>query len=329
MSAGPSPRTGLVLGAGGVLGAAWMTGALPAVQERLQRTLNDVEVIVGTSAGSVVGAALRCGISVAEMVAHQRGTAGGAIGQISLDDVADGPWPPVPRPYPGSPRLALTSFLFPLSMHPWVTASAWLPRGRGNHQALHQMVNALHGQAHAHPSAPHWVSPGDTWIVAVDYDSGRRVIFGQDGAPPATLADAVVASCSIPGWYAPAVIHGRRYVDGGVRSPHSLGILADAGLDEVWVLAPMASLEIGWTCRPQERLERRVRGLITGALLHEVRALRARGVRVNVLTPGPEDLAVMGANLMDPRRRLAVFETSLLTSAAALARADSALSAAA
>jgi NTE family protein len=57
------------------------------------------------------------------------------------------------------------------------------------------------------------------------------------------------------------------------------------------------------------------------ALLREVRALRAAGIGVTVLTPGPEDLGVMGANLMDPRRRREVLETSLRTSAAMLASA--------
>ena len=133
--------------------------------------------------------------------------------------------------------------------------------------------------------------------------------FGRPGAPRATLADAVVASCSIPGWYEPAVIGGRRYVDGGVRSPTSLRSLARAGVDEVFVLVPLASVVAGLApLQPLERLERRLRALITMALLREVWALRAAGIAVTVLTPGPEDLAVMGANLMDPRRRRAVLE---------------------
>ena len=76
---GSHPRVGLVLGAGGVLGAAWMTGALPALQERLPCPLADVDLVVGTSAGSVLAAALRCGVSIEEMIAaparrgHRRG----------------------------------------------------------------------------------------------------------------------------------------------------------------------------------------------------------------------------------------------------------------
>ena len=156
---------------------------------------------------------------------------------------------------------------------------------------------------------------GRTWIVAMDYDTGQRVLFGHPGAPPASLADAVVASCSIPGWYEPARIGGRRYVDGGVRSATSLSVLAGTDVQEVYVLAPMASTEPDHPLQPHLRLERRVRQVFTGALLRQARALGARGKRVTVVTPGPRDLAVMGANLMDPRRRQAVLEASLLSSA--------------
>ena len=116
------------------------------------------------------------------------------------------------------------------------------------------------------------------------------------------------------------MIGGRRYVNGGVRSPTSLGALARAGVDEVFVLAPLASTTPGRLPRkPHERLERRLRALLTMALLREVRALRAAGIGVTMLTPGPDDLAVMGVNLMDPRRRRAVLDTSLTTSPATLA----------
>jgi NTE family protein len=327
---GNRPRVGLVLGAGGVLGAAWMTGVLPALQQRLPCAVNDVDLVVGTSAGSVVAAALRCGVEVEEMVAYQRGEAVGVLRDIGVAAVEDGPLPPLPRLRVGSLRLMRTSLLTPHRVHPWVGASAWLPRGRGRHAALRAMVQTLHSHAHRHSaplgsepqgSPPHWVS-AETWVVAVDYDSGRRVIFGRDGAPLVPLTDAVVASCSIPGWYEPVAIDGRRYVDGGVRSATSLGAVAGVGLDEVYVLAPMASLEIDRPRKPHERVERRLRWLFTLALLREANALRSLGIKVTVITPGPEDLAVMGVNLMDPRRRTAVLDTSLRTATAALDRTE-------
>jgi NTE family protein len=315
------PRIGLVLGAGGVLGGAWMTGALPALQERLPCAINDVDLIVGTSAGSVLAAALRCGVGIDEMIAHQRGEAIGVLRDCAVPELADGPLPPRPQLRVGSPPLMLAALLTPHRVHPWVGASAWLPRGRGQHVAVRAMVQALHAHAHQHAGPqgplPDWVDRR-TWIAAVDYHSGRRVIFGREGAPRARLDDAVVASCSIPGWYQPAVIDGRRYVDGGVRSATSLGVLARADVDEIYVLAPMASTVTDRPRKAHERLERRLRRLITAALLREAHTLRCLGIRVTVLTPGPGDLAVMGVNLMDPRRRTAVLETSLRTSAAAL-----------
>ncbi len=307
-----------------------MTGVLPALQQRLPCPVNDVDLVVGTSAGSVVGAALRCGVEIDEMVAYQRGEAVGVLRDIGVAAVEDGPLPPLPRLRVGSLRLMRTSLLTPHRVHPWVGASAWLPRGRGRHAALRAMVQTLHSHAHRHgaplgsepPGAPpHWVS-AQTWVVAVDYDSGRRVIFGRDGAPLVPLTDAVVASCSIPGWYEPVAIDGRRYVDGGVRSATSLGVVARVGLDEVYVLAPMASVEMDRPRKPHERVERRLRWLFTVALLREANALRSLGIKVTVITPGPEDLAVMGVNLMDPRRRTAVLDTSLRTAAAALDRTE-------
>ena len=236
----PRARIGLVLSAGGLTGAAWMTGALPALQQRLPQPAGDVEMIVGTSAGSVLTAGLRCQASIEEMVGYQRGEA--VPGLAGLPAIHDGPLPPVPQPRMGSPLLWCTALLTPHRVHPRVSATAWLPHGRGQHTGLRAMVHHLQARHHATRGAVRpWWADGRTWIVAVDYDSGQRVVFGRAGAPAAPLPDAVVASCSIPGWYRPARIGGRRYVDGGVRSLTSLGLLAEVGLDEVYVLAPMAS----------------------------------------------------------------------------------------
>ena len=318
-------RVGLVLGAGGVLGAAWMTGALAGLQDRLPCAAADVDLVVGTSAGSVLAAALRCRASLEELVAWQSGDASGILGESVALAAKDGPLPPLPHLRPGSLPLARAALLRPLKVPPWVGASGWLPHGRGQHAALRSLVSALHWRHHQHRvrgGAPsHWVD-GHTWVAAMDYDSGRHVLFGRQDAPRASLPDAVVASCSIPGWYAPTVIGDRRYVDGGIRSSTSLSALRGADVHEVYVLAPMASTEADHPLQPHLRMERRLRQLLTRILLRQAKALSAEGKRVTIVTPGPRDLAVMGANLMDPRRRQDVLEVSLRTSADALAALD-------
>ena len=322
-------RTGLVLGAGGILGSAWMAGALPAVQERIGRPLGGLDMVLGTSAGSVLGAALRCGMTVDELLSHQRGAAPRDIASdldgADLPDMrtleresGDG-LPPLPLPWIGSPRLVARAVAHPRTVNPLIAASALLPAGRGRMGSLIRMVGAL--QARLGVTGDGWVPGATLWVVAVDYDSGRRIVFGRDGGPASTVGEAVLASCSIPGWFMPQVIDGRRYVDGGVASSTSLGLLARPGapqLDEVYVLAPLASHAYDRPRDPIAGVERGVRCLMTRWLDAEVRAVRAAGVRVTVLTPGPADLAAMGGNLMNPRRRARVLNVSLSTSATAL-----------
>ena len=101
-----SRRTALVLGAGGVLGAAWMTGALASLADRLPCAAGDVDLIVGTSAGSVLAAALRCRAPFEEMVAWQRGQATGLLRESAALAAHEGPLPPLPRWRFGSVPLA-------------------------------------------------------------------------------------------------------------------------------------------------------------------------------------------------------------------------------
>ena len=62
-------RVGLVLGAGGVVGQAYHSGVLAALEHDLGWDPRTAEVIVGTSAGSITGALLRNGVPASELAA--------------------------------------------------------------------------------------------------------------------------------------------------------------------------------------------------------------------------------------------------------------------
>ena len=98
-------RWGLVLGGGGVLGAAWLIGALSALEEAKGLDARDADLIIGTSAGSVVGALLAAGISVDEQREQQLGadTPFGRLiqGAFDPDRPVGGSAPPLPRLRPG------------------------------------------------------------------------------------------------------------------------------------------------------------------------------------------------------------------------------------
>ena len=300
---------GLVLGAGGVLGAAWTIGALSAVREHLGWEPSTADVLIGTSAGSVLASALACGFTVDDLIDTQQNAPGA---KLRYDDEAGGALPPLPRPGIGSPRGLVGAALHPWRVTPMTALVSAMPQGRGDIEPIGRLVdNVL-------PDGG-WAPHRRTWIVAMDYDSGRRVPFGQIGQPLADLRDAVMASCAIPGWYQPVTIGKRRYVDGGVCSPTSVDLVSRLQLDEVYVLSPMTSMTYDSPDQVAARIERRFRRLMTKRVLGEVKKVAATGTKVTFLGPTAEDLEVIGANLMDPARREAVLATSLATSATALA----------
>jgi NTE family protein len=318
-----SPRRGLVLGGGGVLGAAWMIGALSALSDALDWDPRDAEVIVGTSAGSVLAAMLGSGRGVEQLLNHQRGIIAPGDEHIGFDpDTASGgSLPPRPQLRMGSRSLVAKSVLHPRRIPVLAALSGLAPRGRGSLVALGDLVRAVNPEGT-------WPTHPQTWLIAMDYDTGKRIPFGQAGAPEASMADAVMASCSIPGWYTPLEIGGRRYIDGGALSPTSLDLLADAGLDEVYVLAPMISFDYDEPATVVGKVERRFRRLMTKRVLNEAGKVRRRGSSVTLLGPGREDLEAIGVNLMDHRRRTHVLDTALRTTAAALSESTPPLSAA-
>jgi NTE family protein len=181
----------------------------------------------------------------------------------------------------------------------------WLPRGFISTEPLRDIIHRVV------PSG--WSPHPGLWVVACDYATGRRVPFGRPDAPIAELADAVAASCAIPGFYHPVTIAGRRYVDGGMWSTSNLDLLRERELDLVVCLNPTSSLHPTRAWNPVARgaeLMRRAAGRRLGS---EARKLRAAGTEVVLVQPTGEDLALMGANLMSRRNRHPVIETAIRT----------------
>jgi len=325
LSAGPmidldgassGPRRALVLGGGGILGFAWIVGALSALQVEAGFDARDVQLVVGTSAGAVAAAALGCAVSVDEMRRHHQGIPAPDDPPIGFQyDTTGRGLPPRPGFGLGSPRLLLGGVRHPRRSRTLLTLTGALPTGRGSLQPVAEMVTGI---AEGAGLTGRWPIRPRPWIVAVDYWSGRRVVFGRDqigptGAPNVSLPDAVVASCSIPAWYPPMRIGGHPYIDGGAASNASADLLVDQPVDEIYVLAPMASIELDRPRSPVARIERSIRRAITRGILADVTRLRASGKHVLLVSPGPDDLEVIGANLMNPRRRTAVLEKAMET----------------
>ena len=315
-------RIGLVLGAGGVVGASWLIGALEALESETGWSPSDADVISGTSAGSVIGALTAAGIDPSLMAAYSSGGAADAVAELEergdrvAEGMADMPYRlhlALPPLGPGSWRMAVSTLLRPRSHAPSALMAGWLPRGFVATTPIRDLVDGFIDE-------PWPAARGQYWAVAADYATGRRTVFGREGSPQADVRDAVAASCAIPGFYHPVKIGSKRYVDGGICSASNLDLMCDEGLDLVVCLNPMSSLARVTPRSAPERLAARLRAQTGRRLGHEAKKLRERGTEVLILQPTAEDLTVMGTNFMARDRREQVIERALRTTARQLRR---------
>jgi NTE family protein len=316
----------LVLAAGGTLGEAWMRGLLDGAGEASGIDFRECEYFVVTSAGSIVASFLAAGRkpdSGEEARAAQRwaAAAGNGAGEAAASGGAAsggagaaasgraGPGGAAPGgaggtggaaaggadaasdssgPLAAAVRLGLTAAapFAPLALS--VGAPGGAVARAAALAAVPKPTRSLPGLARIVEQAGAEFD-GRLRIAAVDRRSGRRVVFGAPGSPRATVAQAVLASCSIPWVFAPVEIDGREYVDGGVWSPTNLDATPAGRGTEVLCLNPTA------VYRPFARVS-------NAAALTESLALKARGARVRTIRPDAAAAEVMSANLMDRSR---------------------------
>jgi NTE family protein len=314
------PGVVLVLGAGGMVGQAFHAGVLTALGDELGWDARDADLLVGTSAGSIVAAMLRAGMPADDIVRWGCDLPLSAEGAAIVERTGSAP---AVRPLRrlasrdiASPALLRRAARSPWAVTPGALAAALLPEGRVPTEDLAAPIAELVGPAW--PDAP-------TWIVAVELDTGRRTVFGRDGEPMPTPADALRASCAIPALFEPAVIDGARYVDGAVHSSTNADLVTSTPdlPDLVVVSAPMAAPRAPSARRVvRPRPQHAIRQLARLALAREVAALRARGVPVVVFRPTPAELALMDGDTLDPAKFAPVAASAASSTRRRLARGD-------
>jgi NTE family protein len=286
----------LVLGGGGILGEAWMSSLLAGLAERPGFDPHECKAYLGTSAGSIVAAALSAGVDP----------------RTRLDELPEQPDAPdeavaaeAPTPLVRALEQAGKAVrpLAALTLPFMAPGGALLRR-----EALSRVAPGRQSLAQLRAAVEEWDVDWDgrLRVSAVDMDSGRRVMFGEPDAPDASIADAVEASCAIPGFFRPIEIDGRRYVDGGVWSPTNMDRAPVERGERVLCLNPTAAL----TASSGQRYG--AMGLLSRSLAAiEATYLERRGAHVQLVVPDAASTAVMAGRLMDGRRRGATLAAGL------------------
>jgi NTE family protein len=255
-------RTALVLGGGGITGIAWEIGLLAGLAEA-GTDLSGADLVVGTSAGSVVGAQVTSGAGLEELYGRQL--------QPATSEKAF--------------RLSRAS----------VAHFGWaMLRSRGRDVEFRRRIGALALAAEKAGVTPpeqerldvigarlagiDWPER-DLMITVVDAETGEFRTFDRKSGVP--LLYAVAASCAVPGVYPPVTIDGRRYIDGGMRSAANADLAQ--GYDRLVVLAPIPR---GFG--PMASVDAQVTGMVS---------------RVAVVSPDTDSRTAIGRNVLDPAAR--------------------------
>ena len=255
----------LVLGGGGVAGVAWELGILTGLHDG-GVNLEGADVIIGTSAGSVVGAQITSGTDLQSLFALQL----------------------TPVEQTKERRVAFD----PVQM---MEAFQQAVAGAGpDIKAIRARIGAYALAASTVPEAERRAIiesrlPVHVWprqrllIVAVDTETGEEYIMDQESG--VSLIDAVAASCAVPGIWPPMTIAGHRYMDGGMRSATNADLAR--GFERIVILNPLGANA----------------NFFGAGINGEVAALEREGSQVLVIGPDAASATAIGLNPLDPATR--------------------------
>jgi NTE family protein len=276
----------LVLGGGGPICESWESGLIAGMAEN-GIDLSQADLIIGTSAGSIVGAQFSINRAPSSMHAFE----------LTLEAIKFAPPPSNAK----SPPPAFDAAMFTKKIGELAAGNrppeqvrteigAW---ALSTHPMMPEdefvaiFAHLFHDQAW--PQAPFQ-------CVAVDADNGSVKILSKDSG--VALGRAVAASCAVPGLFPPVIIEGHRYIDGGMRSLTNADVAKDYKVVLVFNFIP----------NPRTTDIAKSFGTLSD---HELKILRDTGSTAQTITPSPASLAAFGPNLQDSSRRAAAFAAGI------------------
>lgn len=251
-------RRALVLGGGGITGIAWEWGLLAGLAGA-GVALGNADLVVGTSAGSVVGAQVANGVDPLERYEAQLAPPDGEIA-ASFGRATILRW-----------GLAMVGSRSPQRVRQRIGK---LARTASTETTEAERVEVIRSRL---PVAE-WPADRELLVTAVDTETGAFKAFGRDDGVP--LVTAVACSCAVPGVWPPVTVDGKRFMDGGVRSSANADLAV--GYERIVVLAPISG-GFGPMASPRRQVEELRRESEVALVTPDADALKAFGK--NLLDP--------------------------------------------
>ena len=240
-------KTALVLSGGGLSGAVYHIGALRALNDALlDRSVNDFDIYVGTSAGAIISSCIANGIRTRDLFRAIAGEAGPA--NLRRGDVFSPNLAEMARRLAGLPAISAWACwhylrnVRDMDLVDFVMLFAdALPSGFFDGEAIGRYLRRMF--AFTGKPDDFLKLKRDLQIIATDLDNGDRVIFGRGSIEGVPISRAAAASAAVPVLYAPVKLNGRELVDGGLRGTASIDIAIERGAELVICVNPLVPFD--------------------------------------------------------------------------------------
>ena len=323
-------KTALVLGGGGVTGGVYEMGALRALDLlAVNRTVNEFDVYVGTSAGSFVAALASNGVTPEEMMRVVNQQVPTPFRDINLGTLMSPnylEWAKsgalLPLRVLGLARTLATNARSTSLMDLFVGLAETLPSGAYDGSGIERYLAEVLADFDRHDDFR--LLENELYLTATDLDTCERIVFGTEDWDDVPISRAVAASTALPMVYKPVEIRGHHLVDGGIRSTTNVDIAVERGAKFVIVVNPLVPYVNDFQKVIPTMLGSRVRRvsdmgfpqigyqtfkLLAHQRLHEaVRHWEERypGVDIILIEPDPNDELMFDTNVMNFHKRVEI-----------------------
>jgi NTE family protein len=326
-------RTALVLGGGGFTGGVYQVGALRALDLlSVNRSVNDFDVYVGTSAGSFVASLAANGVTPEEMMRVVTGQVpapfpdveAGSMLRLNLLEAAQkaavAPFRLVRLARNLAGQAGRLGQITPMDLI--LSLAELLPSGLYSGSGIENYLRSVlesEGRADDFQLLRH-----ELYIAATDLDTCERIVFGAEGWDDVPISTAVRASTALPMVYKPVMVKNRELVDGGIVSTTNLDIAVEAGAKFIVVVNPLVPYVNEFDQRVPTLVGSRVRRvsdmgfpqigyqtfkLLAYQRLHEMARKwedRYPGVDILLIEPGPTDELMFKTSIMNFASRVEI-----------------------
>lgn len=239
-------KVALICAGGGITGGVYEIGCLKALDGILvNRRVNDFDIFVGTSSGSIVASSLAFGVTPEELFKSLIGASSNLarIGRANVFKLNSIELFEKLLQIPKTLQQIFSTYIKNRQdisiFDALLQLNHLIPSGIFDNSKLEKYIRETFTKRALKDSFQSLPKNKELYIISVDLDTGERAVFGEASTKDVPISKAVTASCALPLLYKPVRIKGRDYIDGSVLKTVHMDVPLHHGADLIICINPL------------------------------------------------------------------------------------------